>query len=381
MDKRDFSPAKDTSSGYRGYSEDSDLAAIHPELANKYHEISYIASGAQGTVLCALDDSGKKVAIKVLDIQSVESFKDIELFEREIETLRNLSVPGVPAFIETIKTDRYMYLVEEYIPALSLDKYISSGKRFPFGEILIILRKTARILQTIESGIPPIIHRDIKPANILVSDDMSVWLVDFGVVASKRQKSFATTFAGTAGYLAPEQLYGKVTPAADIFSLGMTMIHLVTSVSPCEMEMDDLDPKFEKYIPENVPNWFCELLKKMIDPSPKKRIQNGNELIQVLDFAIKCDPGMKHVFDNAEPASRQNSGNSEQGKMGLVSESGSQDAHLSKKVSGKYKVFLVILIFAITLSFLRFIGSLGETLVPMVALAIYLIVRSKKRGG
>ena len=262
----------------------SDLTAQHPALA-KYADLQTIGAGGQGTMLCATAPDGSKVAIKVFDIQKTDSLKSLELFEREIDTLKHINVPGVPKFIEDIRTDRYLYLVEDYIAAPSLEKRMQNGERFTFKQILKILENSAKILDELDNLVPPVIHRDIKPANLLVDDDLNVTLVDFGVVAAKVQESFAMTFAGTAGYLAPEQLYGKATPASDVFSLGVTIAHLVTGKAPCDMSMEGMKLNIDHYIPANIPKWFVIVLNKMIDPDTTNRLQSGKQVIEYLTKA------------------------------------------------------------------------------------------------
>ncbi|MBQ9395638.1 MAG: serine/threonine protein kinase [Proteobacteria bacterium] len=261
-----------------------DLSSIHPALA-KYTHLQRIGAGGQGTMLCAVAPDGNKVAIKVFDLQKTDSLKAIELFEREIDTLRSIDVHGVPGFIEDIRTDTFLYLVEDYINAPSLEKRMKSGKRYTFSQIQTIMENAAKILKELGELVPPVIHRDIKPANLLVDDELNVTLVDFGVVAAKVQESFAMTFAGTAGYLAPEQLYGKATPASDVFSLGVTIAHLVTGKAPCDMSMDGMKLDIDKYIPANIPKWFVVVLDKMIDPNATDRLKNGKEVLEYLQRA------------------------------------------------------------------------------------------------
>ena len=276
------SPQTTEKQGEEPPKQSADLAQMHPAL-NKYKNLQTIGIGGQGTMLRAISPNGQPVAIKVFDIQTTDSFKSIELFEREIDTLKSIDVHGVPKFIEDIRSDKYIYLVEEYINAPSLEKIMKNGKRYSFEQILTILKNAAQILDELTSLIPPIIHRDIKPANLLVDDDLNVTLVDFGAVAAKVQLSFAMTFAGTAGYLAPEQLYGKATPASDIFSLGVTIAHLITNKEPCDMDMDDMRLKIEKYIPPTIPFWFVGFLQLMIEPNTSIRFQNGKQVIEYLN--------------------------------------------------------------------------------------------------
>ena len=257
------------------------LGLVYPALLSDYHQLEKIGHGAQATMLKALDAQNHPVAIKVLDYSKASDWKDIELFEREIDVLKNLHIDGVPKYIKTIKTNTEIYLVEEYIDALSLENQMKQGRVFSVNEVATILIRTAAILKQLSDCIPPIVHRDIKPANILVDKDLNVYLVDFGVVANTKQ-TVSMTFAGTAGYVAPEQLYGKSAPTSDIFSLGATMLYLISRTAPCDMQLNGIVPDFDKYIPETVPDWLSDLIKQMMSVNPADRPQNGGELIKLI---------------------------------------------------------------------------------------------------
>ncbi len=257
--------------------------AVLDNLLPGYHELVPIGHGAQATVFKALDDNGNIVAIKTFNQQTFADWKDEELLRREVETLRTLSCFGVPEFIDFIEKPPYYFLIESYIDAPSMSALIDSGYRPTWEDVIAILTSAAHVFRILEDRPIPIIHRDVKPANILVGRDRRVSIVDFGVVAAIRQHTVGMTFAGTAGYVAPEQLYGKVTPAADMFGLGMSMLHLITHVAPCDMEMKGLKPSIEKYLPSNTPDELAILLHDMIEPDPEHRIQSAMQLIQRLD--------------------------------------------------------------------------------------------------
>lgn len=253
----------------------------HSALLAQYHEISRIGKGSQATMLKALDADNHPVAIKVFNISDMEEWKDQELFEREIEILKKIHLDGVPKYIETIRADPYIYLIEEYIEAESLEKQIADGRKFTIDESITIFERTAEILCALGNYTPPVIHRDIKPSNLLVDDHLHVWLVDFGVVADN-SKTFSMTFAGTAGYVAPELLYGKASAASDIFSLGATMLHLITGISPCDMRLKGIQPDFDHYLTASVPEWLKMLIVRMMATNPEERPQTGTELLELI---------------------------------------------------------------------------------------------------
>lgn len=258
-----------------------ELKKQHSALLGKYHDLSLLGRGSQATMVKALDKKNSPVAIKIFDLKNSDDWKNADLFEREIAVLKNLNVHGVPRFIEKIKTNEYIYLVEEYIPALSLEKQLDDGRKFSLDECVTIFERTAAILKDLGECVPPVVHRDIKPANLLVDDNLNVYLIDFGVVANKTA-TFSMTFAGTAGYVAPEQLYGKANIASDIFSLGATMLHLVTGISPCDMQLDGIEPDIDKYMTSKIPAWLREIIKRMMSVDPEMRPQSGEELVSYI---------------------------------------------------------------------------------------------------
>ena len=277
-----------------------------------YTGLEPIGHGAQGTMLKALSPNGERVAIKCFDLRKISDWKEEELFRREIDTLKSIDVQGVPHFIETLESDSIIYLVEEFFDAPSLDRRLKDHKSYSFSDIEEIYKNIAKILYNLQNRPQPIIHRDLKPANILVADDLSVRLVDFGVVAAKNQQTSAMTFAGTAGYVAPEQLYGKVTPAADVFSLGATMLQLVSGRAPCDMEMNGLTPDFDRYIPLGSPHWLTQLIKDSLNPDPQKRVKDAAELLKRLqlkeNYFRNPQPGFvgNNNFNNQNHYDRQN---------------------------------------------------------------------------
>lgn len=272
-----------------------------PGLDGKYTILEKIGKGAQGTVFKASTPSGEIVAIKVFDFRDVESWKEVDLLKREVETLKKLKVDGIPKFIEFIEDQPYSYLVESYIKGTSLADMLSDGFEPTFEQTVGIFTEAMKILHNLHAQLNPVIHRDIKPGNLIVNmddDDIRVWIVDFGTVAAARQRTNASTFAGTAGYVAPEQLFGKATPASDIYSMGMTMIHLISGVAPCDMEMDGLTVKYDKYLPIKLPFEFKKLLTDMVAPNPNNRIKSAEHVL----FKLKQFAPVKKRSEQSKPA-------------------------------------------------------------------------------
>ena len=284
-------------------------------LSGKYEIVKPIGRGAQASVFLAKNRSGKKVAVKIFDFRDAEDWKSVELLEREVKTLKNLSLDGIPKYIEFIEDNPYFYLVESYIEADSLQKRIDDGWRPSEKQVWEILAAVSKRLAALHRMTPPIIHRDIKPANILLDTSkktISVWIIDLGAVTEHRMKTHASTIAGTAGYAAPEQFMGRAMPASDIYGLGMTIIHLLSGKAPWEMEMDGLDVQYAPHLPQSISQDLRNLLEGMVKTDPKARISSAQN---VYDIAIRHAQAKQNgAMQEASQASIQSS--SQQNSVG-----------------------------------------------------------------
>jgi serine/threonine protein kinase len=125
-------------------------------------------------------------------------------------------------------------LIQTYVDGRSLEQHLKAGRTFSQTEVEALARSLLEILIYLQEHEPPIIHRDIKPSNILLTDRSGnspgkVYLVDFGSVQTIAAQAGSTiTVVGTYGYMPPEQFGGRVSPASDLYSLGTTLIYLLT---------------------------------------------------------------------------------------------------------------------------------------------------------
>ena len=265
-------------------------------LKSSYRFLRCLGEGAQGrTYLAEKKDTGELVAVKELKMNTADAFKGFELFMRESEVLADLDDPGVPKFYERIipkDGNGSCYIVQEFCqnPSIqsTLDLNVRNAKKcFSVMDVLEIIRSTAEILERLEKNYtPPIVHRDIKPSNILyskVQGEIRCWLIDFGAVANPQKRSASSTIAGTCGYMAPEQLMGMCTPASDIYSLGMTAVHMLTEIAPWTMPVKDLeiqyDAELRRFGPE-LSDDFVKLLHRMTAVSLEDRIGDASDLLR-----------------------------------------------------------------------------------------------------
>ncbi len=269
------------------------------ELLNQRYEIKRIlGQGGFATTYLAVDtQTDQQCAIKCLSFRKVEDWKTWELFEREANILKHLDHPLIPDYLDffTIETEQdvEIYLVQEYIDGKSLAQLVQERKHFSEPEAVRLALKIVRILEYLHTLSPPIIHRDIKPGNVALTNDNNVYLMDFGAVKDTLSSDYSKTFGvptiiGTYGYMPLEQFEGRALPASDIYSLGMTLIYLLSHKEPGDMEKKGLQLDFRPHV--NISENFASVLDKMITPDWTKRYQTASAVKTDLERVLSGKP-------------------------------------------------------------------------------------------
>ena len=229
-------------------------------LADRYQIREQLSHKAGRRTFLAWDlQSQNLVIIKILRFDPDFQWDDLKLFEREASTLKNLNHPAIPKYLDYFEVDeadlRGFALVQTYIDARSLESIvIKSGQKFSESEIIELADRVLAILTYLHQQHPPIIHRDLKPSNILLGNRSGhsigdVYLVDFGSVQTIASKDGGTiTIVGSYGYIPLEQFGGQTTTASDLYSLGMTIIYLLTGTHPAELAQVNGRVKFQSEI-------------------------------------------------------------------------------------------------------------------------------------
>jgi serine/threonine protein kinase len=171
-------------------------------------------------------------------------------------------------------------MVQEYKNAPTL----ATRKSFEPEEIQKIAISVLEILVDLQQRIPPIFHRDIKPENILVDKNNQAYLIDFGLARVHSQEvALSSVMAGTPGFTPPEELFNRpLTTASDLYSLGATLIALITNTSAVEISRlidENYQFKFSHLIKGINPD-FVNWLQKMVAPNAKDRFTNATFALQ-----------------------------------------------------------------------------------------------------
>ncbi|MEO0867741.1 MAG: serine/threonine-protein kinase [Cyanobacteria bacterium J06642_11] len=246
-------------------------------------ELGANRAGGRVTYLAKQLDTQQSVVIKQFQFaRSTANWVDYDSLGQEVQVLKDLQHPGIPKYLGLFQSADGMCMVQEYKRAKSL----AESRSFSPEAIRQIAVQCLEILAYLQSRIPPIIHRDFKPANILVSDDVDVYLVDFGFARiGDGEVGVSSVVKGTLGFMPPEQIFNRqLTEASDLYGLGMTLICLLTN-TPTDQVGNLVDityqVDFKKLKADLSPRWL-KWLAKMVEPRVSDRFANAREALDTI---------------------------------------------------------------------------------------------------
>ena len=247
-----------------------------------YAVVRRLGRGGMGVVDLARAPDGTEVALKRLALHGTpdEVARARGRIRREAEVLASLDHPGIVRLLDVVDDGDDVVLVMPYLPGGSLHERVSrDGPMTPEAAGPLAGRLLDALAAAHRQGV---VHRDIKPENVLFSAAGEPCLVDFGVARSSDQTLGLTATSmvvGTPAFMAPEQARGEeVTAAADVFSLGATLLFALTGNGPYGPASTDprvlmhraASGRIEK-VPRELPADARTLLGEMLDPRPERR--------------------------------------------------------------------------------------------------------------
>lgn len=251
-------------------------------LGDRYQLLELLETGGGGCTYRGFDREAKtQVALKILAFHGAKEWKNIELFEREIQVLQTLNHDHIPRYLchfqEEPEGELHYVLVQEFIHGQTLESLIEQGWQPGEQEIKDIARQVLDVLAYLHRLQPPIIHRDIKPGNLLRTADGKIYVVDFGTVKNlvRQEESFVSTFVGSVGYMPPEQLRGLAFPESDLYSLGMGLVFLLTKKCPADLPKKDLKIAFDKQTKIPISSGFKRWLVRLTEPILEDRFPSA----------------------------------------------------------------------------------------------------------
>ncbi|MGB3510879.1 MAG: serine/threonine-protein kinase [Microcoleaceae cyanobacterium] len=263
-------------------------------LKDRYRPLNLIGQGGFGKTFLAIDEDKPSKPYCVIKqffpaSQGTNNIiKAAELFEKEATRLDQLGKHSqIPELMAHFTQDRQQYLVQQFIAGQNLAQALEIEGPYNEDQIRAFLNNLLPVLQFIHSH--NVIHRDIKPENIIrrQESDSQLVLVDFG--AAKYALGTALlktgTTIGTPEYIAPEQNRGKAVFASDLYSLGVTCLHLLTKVSPFELfDVGEGTWVWRRYLENNsISEQLGYVLDKLVENAINRRYQSVYEVIEILN--------------------------------------------------------------------------------------------------
>ncbi|GMV79093.1 MAG: hypothetical protein AMXMBFR7_02770 [Planctomycetota bacterium] len=270
--------------------------------------VGKIGAGGMGSVYRAVHTTlGRKIALKVLPSEFTRSPEYVARFMREARAIANLNHPNIVAVHDAGEAEGLYYIAMELIEGASLGGIVRDYGPLPESVMLDCLAQAAKGLGGAHKH--GLIHRDIKPENMLVNQEGTLKLVDFGLVLESSSQSHLTrtgTFLGTPTFMSPEQCDGDVADVrSDLYSLGATFYAVMTGQPPftAPTALGVLyKHKFEavpdpRTLVANLHEETCRIVLKLMAKKREDRYQTADELFKDVEKAKKIVPEPPSEFD------------------------------------------------------------------------------------
>lgn len=283
---------------------------ISQVLLSQFRVDSFLASGGMGAVYRVWDlKRNVPLAMKVLHTELADDPSMFKRFKREANALKKLAHPNIVPFYGLYQTMDFAFLLERYIdgPSLKEIMYPKKVETLSIGEALVYMKALCAALGY--AHVNGVVHCDVKPGNVMVDHGGNIYLTDFGV--ARHSESMTTTLgsAGTPAYMAPEQITGgSVTPAADIYALGVLLFEMLTGQRPfrgTESGTDKsgatanerirfahlhLPPPDPRSINPNIPDAIAKVILKTLNKDIGERYRSTADFFAALCVAAGLSP-------------------------------------------------------------------------------------------
>ena len=292
---------------------------INKIICNRYKILDHLGTGGMATVWLGYDTIlDRQVAIKTFKIDANDE-DAVKRFNREAKAVTSLSHPNIVSIYDVENEGEFYYLILEYVEGMTLKDYMVKNPRIPIETIVHIAKQIAAGLSHAHQN--GIIHRDIKPQNILMNENLTCKITDFGIARAYGDTTLTQTnqMLGTVYYLSPEQARGNVATAqSDIYSLGILIFEMITGQIPfkgesavaialkhLQEELPDID-KFRENVPQSVKNIVLQATMK----NPNERYISSKELFEDLSTVLNPERLYENKYTGfkipAEPVKNYN---------------------------------------------------------------------------
>ncbi len=280
---------------------------------------NYIGKGSFSKVYMGYDDEHNHYAIK--KIYKKNDIKYINLIEKEIEIMEKLNHKNIVKLYDKIHTDKYIFLIMELCDS-DLNTYIKNNN-LTENIIKEIMKQLIEVLKYIMDN--NIVHRDLKPHNILINNDNTLKLADFGFAKEFKETLLADTVCGSPLYMAPELLNNqKYNIKSDLWSVGVILYEMVMKEHPFKaLTMKELTNVINKnkplFLNVNINPECKKLIEKLLiidyndrldweelyknnwiyNNKIENKLNNSNKLKTEINILIKKEDSFDYCFENS----------------------------------------------------------------------------------
>ncbi len=274
-------------------------------LDGRYEIKEILGVGGMAVVYKAFDNvENRIVAIKILKEEFISNQEFLRRFKNESKAIAMLSHPNIVSVYDVSFGDLIQYIVMEYIEGITLKELIEREGSLRWKDAVHF---TIQILKGLQHAHDKgIVHRDVKPQNIMVLNDGTIKVTDFGIARFARsdQRTITDKAIGSVHYISPEQARGEKTDEkTDIYSVGVMLYEMLTGKLPFQAESAvsvaimqlQRDPQLPTEINASIPLGLEQITMHAMQKSGERRYQSASEILCDLS-AFRKDPSITFPY-------------------------------------------------------------------------------------
>lgn len=283
---------------------------IGKKLDGRYEIKEIIGVGGMANVYKAYDSiDDRVVAVKILRDEHMQNDELLRRFRNESKAIAVLSHPNIVKVYDVSFNEDIQYIVMEHIDGITLKEYIEQQKVLRWKESVHFAVQILRALQHAHDK--GIVHRDIKPQNIMLLEDGTIKVADFGIARFARASQHTVTdkAIGSVHYISPEQAKGEITDEkSDIYSVGVMLYEMTTGTLPFDadspvsvaLKQIQSQAKRPRAINPDIPEGLEDITIRAMQKDPARRYQSAAEMLRDID-EFKRDPSISFEYKYSEP--------------------------------------------------------------------------------